>query len=467
MLRSIINTHRGRKKDSLYILTGCVSTFIVCTTHIMSSFGNVPLPPLSSLSAPGNESSSSSRRTSNREIASQGRGQPCTQQGMVVGNVKFAREEFDKRKLNMGRNANDLIAPLGDPSSFQAMQGEVCFAPVNDYGVTSSDSLSSDIEVSVTTTVNGWRKDEDAIVVGVVRNARPLSSQDSAGTCAFIGTQTIINTGPDDIVAGDMVYISLYPMVVIDDRGVKRPQVSIEEPGIPGYGGQLNAEGEYAPKFRPSTYAIRDNSIYSFIAKGVKLLNGHKFSTVSPAAFTASMNKMSSAVKTMYLNHDMEMPARHYLAMEISQRAISEIASMCITNRGNVSDAFVAYTNPVTGVFVKELESLLEPYFERKQRSRKKFIEALGVSSSSASRHDWRPSKRAKLDNNNSDTPNVVACGEHMLAIYKEVSTLLETAKLECVCEQHNFMRKRVLGKCIKGGPPGGGMDIALGYGHT
>jgi hypothetical protein len=122
-----------------------------------------------------------------------GRGQPPTQQGMIVATVSFSRDEYKERADNVPiqsaaerAKAGEIDtptkyaavygvqAPLGDKACFQAMQGELAFAVVDDYGVTERNCISQDSQLKVTTTVNALRTDQDGCFGGIVRNARPL-----------------------------------------------------------------------------------------------------------------------------------------------------------------------------------------------------------------------------------------------------------------------------------------------------
>jgi hypothetical protein len=407
---------------------------------------------------PGNDLA---KKNSKRITASKGRGQPCTFQGGVVGTVTFPREEFDNRKTNMPRDTTKMYAPLGDPSCFQSMQGELAIYMLNEYGVAVRNPLAYDSQLSVTTSVNAWPYGVDGACAGVVRNARPLNQSDPAGTIAYVGTQTILNLGPLEIVAGDMVYFSLHPYADVVN-GQWRNNIEIEEVGTPGADGTLNANGEYVAKFRPSTWPLRDNSVYSFIRRGQRLIddynpanNGNKLKGL--------LEKIMNPALAVYQTGDFkvadEMPILDMMRVSSVIRVL-ELFSI-VYNKDPTNKDYLE-----SGGFLTEIETTLEKYLVNKQENRKKYALSIGqaLSSAAVASEGWRPTKRVKKI---SGSTNKYDGQDFGLFIVNKLFPIVKQAHLECVSEQYAYLRKRVMGKCIRGALPGAGMDVAFGYGHA
>lgn len=425
--------------------------------------------------APGYEvgSQNTSRK---RRIQGDGRGQPCTQQGMIVQSVRFPRGEFLDRKAKM--QYNNVYAPLGDESCMQAMQGEVAFSAVDDFGVVERSPNAFDSQMDCHTSVNGWNKDVDAMFAGVVRNARPLSQSDDSGTVARCGTQTIINTGPDDTMCGDIIYFSMHPYTTTTESGQIVPAVEIEEPGTPGYHGQLNAAGELCPKFRVATYAIRDNSMYTFLRKA-DIIAGRFTLDDMPAGSDLStlIQELIHKTSVPYRQHAPEMPAMKYATFAALQKFftvllvyVAKVRDVTKLNLTNVKDVWN---------FINELEKLeyFKQYFDGNSKRRMKFNEAIGLANANES-DVWRPSETLKEEHDlaqgiessgggGDSSVKLSGAAMYFVSLCENMLQLCTQAKLELDEEQHNFLRKRVIGKCLKGAAPGSGMDVALGYGHA
>jgi hypothetical protein len=412
------------------------------------------------MDAPGYERGS---RRKARVVVSRGRGQPCTQQGMIVGTVDFPRTAYDDRKLSQPtradigskkrkavtdiqtwQEANQVIAPLGDPICFQAMQGEIAIAAVDEFGVTERNPLSIDAQLSVTTTVNGWPIEKDAMFAGVVRNARPLTSQDDKGTIAYVGTQTVLNTGPYEIMPGDDVYFSLTPHMTVDNGHVSNA-IEIDEAGQPGHHGILNEEGEHNAKFKPALYPLRDNSIYAYLRKGVILIEGWFFQKGLDLYDPSWNDACWNFINLNYTCHSSDMPALSYFRLVIAEKSLMFIVR-------DISSLSPADNHAK----FESLESFSSLYFNETQNKRKKYLEAIGLND--------RNTTSSKIF-----TPQTLVTATtnaHITPLCASLQCRYQQGKLELVCEQHNWMRRHLIGKCIKGNAPGSGIDIACGYGH-
>jgi hypothetical protein len=410
----------------------------------------------------GTNGSIHSKRSQRKTTTYKGRGQPCTQQAVIAATVDFPRTEFEDRRAMMpatglkrsfatvDSNAayekeSKVYAPLGDPLCFQAMQGELAIAPVDDYGVTERNILSIDCQLSVTTTVNGWSTERDAMCAGVVRNARPLSSTDSKGTIVAVGTQTIINTGPYEIMPGDDVYFSLTPFTVFEN-GVMLNAIEIDEVGQPGFGGAVNADGELAAKFKPATYPMRDNSIYAYLRRGELFIE----QAVAQKVLSAGGN-YDRITKRNLEDVLAEVTATY---RDAPDNPAYEYFRMCIGQNFMYAMDFASTLNEV-------IEEFVGSYFSSCAAKRKKFIQANGRTPTAES--EIRPYKKAKTVAGDENTQYRVA---ELVQGSVQLLKLISRAKLELVVEVHNYFRRRLIGKCIKGNCPGAGMDIALGFGH-
>jgi hypothetical protein len=428
---------------------------------------------------PGYETGSSKRRRSGDVF--KGRGQPPTQQGMVVGTVTFPRTEFANRKQSMppvnmkalkdARPANNakafqqlhrVHAPLGDPLSFQAMQGEVAIAALDDYGVAERNILSLDSQLTVTTTVNGWPVGKEACFAGIVRNARPITGDgqgqdDQAGTVAHCGVQGTPNTGPNEICPGDMVYFSLTPHAEYKPDGTVVNQATSDEPGEPGSGGDANEEGVVASKFRVALYPLRDTSVYTFLRAGVVKIEEF-FDKLNPAQQVSHgiLSKCESDCLTDFKYHDTRMPGMMYFRFVIAESFLN-----FLTTRAQ----------PQLNLDKLEwVETFVNDYFQEHERGRIKYVKAVGKTTRMYNEDDYRPAKKAKNNSSSSSSSSSSSLSSNQQELHtavREIQSLIGQAKLELVCEQHNWIRKHLIGKCLKGGMPGQGIDIACGYFHA
>jgi len=423
----------------------------------------------------------STRKRKADRVPAKGRGTPCTQQGMIVGTVDFSRTQYEDRKLlapTKGvlkdgatpdrdpvvafQQATGMYAPIGDASCFQAMQGEIAIAAVNDNGITERNPLSNDCSLSVTTTVNGWDIRKDSMFAGVVRNARPLTSKDSKGTIAYVGTQTVMNTGPEEIFPGDEVYYSMTPYSVIENN-VMRNVIEADEAGEPGHQGVLNEDGVLAAKFRPSTHPLRDNSIYALVRRGTMEIDNMIEAYMRKTAITVKripkegtvrqlFNGWLIEIKKRFMDLAGELPLMEHFKIYLVSGFLQH-CYMCSMN-----SVFTEGSETKDGVFLAFLKEthvfIHEEYFDKVSTKRGKYEEAItqrntNISSSSAVLFRCVANDSAKLN--------------------KDVSAFifkLERAKSETLCEIHNFVRRRLIGKCVRGNVTGAGIDIACGYTH-
>jgi len=419
------------------------------------------------MDAPGSERKI---RRSHRANAARGRGQPCTQQGIIAGDVDFPRTEYDERKAMQPtraalatanprkrpitdtaswQDANLVYAPLGTPDCFQAMQGEIAITAVDEFGMIERNPVSQDNSLAVTTTVNGWPIGKDAQFAGVVRNARPLRSQDAKGTLVYTGTQTVVNTGPYEIMTGNDVYFSLSPHSVVEN-GHMSNAIEIDEAGQPGHHGATNEAGEHNAKFKVATYPLTDVSIYTYLRKGCKIADNFfaaEEKKTKPDAFNKIwLEKCLAAITNEYSEHEKEMPSKYYFIMHIAGNAARYIS----TFGKDAKLALAAW---------ESVEEFAGSYYSRCTDNRKKYQQALGLNEKED--QDYRPAKKFRTSSG-----SAVITAEDMGRLFCKLGRQIDQAKLELECEQQNWMRRHLIGKCIRGNTPGSGIDIALGYGH-
>lgn len=423
-----------------------------------------------------------------------GRGQPCTQQGMIVASVDFPRVEFeereallptkaevedhrDKRSAKRKRDAsagggsggasggagggsseaeatwqqaNLMQAPLGSAQCFQAMQGEVAFTGVDEFGVVERNLVSQDNSLSVTTTVNGWRTDRDAVFAGVVRYAPKLSVNDSKGTIAVCGTQTVVNTGPEPIHAGAHVYFSLTPTTSTNANGQLINRADVDEVGEPGAGAGDTHDGSDStnPKFRPSLYQITDSTVHSFLRKGAFLVDDYfakKERVQPPLEFNKRwLTECHEEAVAIYSAGQSEMPVFKYLKMCVAENASRYLLV--------IRTDYLSHNDKRTHML--EIEEFVNEYFTEGSKKRKKYLDSVGITEPSVS--DFTPvaTSSSSPGAEQKKAMNVLLCQ-------------ISQAKTETICEQHNYLRRHLMGKAIRGNPPGSGIDIALGFAHS
>ncbi len=114
-----------------------------------------------------------------------------------------------------------------DPIIHTVVRGEWAFARVEDFVDRGQRKvLANDSSLSVFTNANGLKITDKIKFVGCIafesesKGVNP--NADQAGTIYTHGTFAAINTGPDVIKAGDMVYIDEMPYMLTDKYGNKR-----------------------------------------------------------------------------------------------------------------------------------------------------------------------------------------------------------------------------------------------------
>jgi hypothetical protein len=328
------------------------------------------------------------------------------------------------------------------------MQGEIAIAAVNENGITLRNPLSNDCTMNVTTTTNAWPTNLDAMFAGVVRNARPLKSKDPKGTIAYVGTQTVMNTGPEEIMPGDEVYFSMTPYATIEE-GQMRNVIEVDEAGQPGHQETLNAEGVLAAKFRVTTLPLRDNSTYALIRRGtiaidesVMTTSAKWISLTTRPPVRPELDAALESAKKLFLEAPADFPVMAHLYVYAAASILSVV--LTITNRAYLQDS------------ATEIESWIQPlYFKDKHDKRRKYTSAID---------------RERLAEDASRLPVTAlpasAAPQQISSATLVLTRMLERAKTETICDVHNFIRRRLIGKCIRGNVSGAGIDIACGYTH-
>ncbi len=178
-------------------------------------------------------------------IHSTGRGQPITEQSLVVETVVLKANQFETRARNLEA---DMVAPLGPREAFGCATGELAFGVKRETQANQAPRVGFQGfgETEVTTTSNGLHKDAQLFCAGVLSGDKDAKSvlMDPAIQNTAAGLKTIVNTGPKTIPAHGGVGWLATPYTVMGDDGVQRP--AIQQLGIP--------QG----KFRPMTVPFDD-----------------------------------------------------------------------------------------------------------------------------------------------------------------------------------------------------------------
>ncbi len=178
-------------------------------------------------------------------VHSTGRGQPVTEQSLVVETVVLKANQFEMRGRNL---PDDCVAPLGSREAFGCATGELAFGVQRETQANQAprQGFQGFGETEVTTCVNGLHKDAKLFCAGVLSGDKDAKSvlMDPAIQNTAAGLKTIVNTGPVTIKAHQNVGWLATPYTVTGDDGVKRP--AIQQIGIP------------KDKYRPMTVPFDD-----------------------------------------------------------------------------------------------------------------------------------------------------------------------------------------------------------------
>lgn len=365
---------------------------------------------------------------------SNGRGQPCAPQGNVVGTVRMTRpvEVMESRRHDYeiaSNNDKPVLAPLGDERDFVIVRGDVVYMNKKQFGQVPRQAIDRDAGVEVFSCVNGLPANTDIVPVGVCDFSPHGSSKDDVGTVARAGTRTVLNTGPDNILEGQIVYASTFPYTVTEN-GNKRPGIK--------------EIGQAAGKYRPALYGLYDTTVYAFCRRleiDIENRLGGIDGAVQNAWVFNARDDLDHFVKTELLP---ALPADHpafvYAKLYVT---IVKIVRMQTGQPGTTVDDLKVLLKYVQDIYKKSFQTKFNDY-----------AKAINGAQSNNSHPIFL---------NDAADPSLKLTWIFMPTLLHYTHEALNVVRSEI----YAYLRGKALGKCTKGGQPGYPIDIDLGYFHA
>lgn len=367
-----------------------------------------------------------------RVIKSSGRGQPCAPQGNVVSTVRFvrpedihqsrlprsreyeraearAKEEARQEGVDATRAKRYQYAPIGTPEAFNVYKGELVYSlcQPNQY-LNARQNVDRDAEEEIFSHVGGLGTDQEIRFAGCCDFSPHETSNDDEGTIARAGTRTVVNTGPNPINSGQVVYFSPFAYAAQEPDGTEPPLV--REKGQPG------------DKYRPALYGLDGHDVYTALAGLRKQIDGvvarYKHDKKDAENTVAAVHK--EIHNTWLVNHAVDFPARKY----------AEIYAVWSCLLHEVKPTDTSYTQ----------KALIRLWYGDASNRVKAYLKSIGEDE----RVDAHPIFNTKDD----------------ALILEYTRDALEQA----FSKQEHYLRSKCIGTCIRGGAPGQGIDILLGY---
>lgn len=375
-----------------------------------------------------------------RVVKSSGRGQPCAPQGNVVSTVRFVRpEDIHQARLPRARENERLetvekeaarragqdasrakryqYAPIGTPEAFNVYKGELVYSlcQPSQY-LNARQNVDRDAEEEIFSHVGGLSTEQEIRFAGCCDFSPHETSNDDEGTIARAGTRTVVNTGPNPINSGQVVYFSPFAYAAQEPDGTEPPLV--REKGQPG------------DKYRPALYGLDGHDVYTALSALRRQIDGvvarYKQDGKDMEATVADVHR--EIQNTWLVNHSVDFPARKY----------AELYAIwsCVVHgvKPGSSNEYV-------------VEALIKLWYGDATNRVKSYLKSIGEDE----RIDAHPIYNLRKGGGTAEEK-------------AKVDEYIRDALEQAFSKQEHYLRSKCIGTCIRGGAPGQGIDILIGY---
>ena len=377
-----------------------------------------------------------------RQVTSAGRTDPVFQQGIIPqkGVMTLPPNEFADTML-----PEDLMAPrAARQMQMKPMIGEWCVKRVPKMGTTRA-ALSGGLfaELEVFTCANEIPKDYDFSFQGIITNPQDLAeaNRDDVGGFDIQGTVSGINTGPDHLRAGDIVWMGR-PYMIENESGPNGEKKRVM--GVVWDGGEPD-------KAYFGTYRLRWSCVVDALTEVRQVLRDMQNRDESSVDFANHASLATSLSRDHGVRE--EMPIFSYAMIEAHRLSLYRWNKKAARAKKPDRPALVKSLAEVVNEFHKYLQTLEDAT----NAIRDAFDDSLGVAKMDYVGDSHPLTSKQHLDLN-ADFHTV---GQRMLLLLNFGSEYREVAH----SRMHDFLNARVMGKVLTSSAPGEQLDVNLGCG--
>jgi len=363
------------------------------------------------------------------QIKSKGRGQPITPQALVVINCNF-----DNDKQNRERDEKEILAPYSDEDAvYSAAKGEWCLARVDTFYTRGPrPTIEEESPVHAFTSVNGLRKNDRVVALGIVDNPSQQHNgditRDFAGVARIAGAATGTNTGAEAIHAMSHVYLIPVPYTVHDENGDLQPGIDYSGLGVP------------SNKFYPQTIALATGSVNkqtAWLRRQIDdLVTGPNIRNPNndPKKLKSNIDKFLTEG-----NYHSDMPLWNWAHIYASWRLLQDQTPLIMDDQNINNGEIINFSWPyATGAW--------KQYKSEQDRWKSRFLQSIGeYSNIPVSDFDIPPVDTADLRQK-----------------FLELIIQLVIALGRCQSLHQEYLETFYLGLATTNSPPGGPLDIIL-----
>jgi hypothetical protein len=380
-------------------------------------------------------------RTSKHQTPFQGTGliEPQAPQALIAATVHYTNYHPEANRENTDPKNNKYYAPLStNPQVYTPKRNEWAFRRVDSFDSrwmnrgTSAGKVTDHIWF---TAVNGLSKDDEIAFGGIVTNAQnldnPNQSEDGAGHLA--GAVSGVNTGPETIFVGDVVYLSPEPFKITDQRtGTVRPGFTLDgQPMDKFFGATITLRMPVLAAFQSDV----KNRLRIFVAEFTVYEEGDFFARLH--GFIADDLQMNKHVQPM-VEYTRFCACKMFLNLFVYEpRAHKEVFGVVEEYYKKRSEVAARYDRAV-GSPTFQVCGFVSPYGE-----------------------DIDTYPHFPSDNDGIGTRGV---NYDLFSVTNQMNELLDSLMQISVCSYVEWMQRFGMGTAMNTSAPGSQLDILLGY---
>lgn len=358
------------------------------------------------------------------------RGQPITQQAVVVVN-HFFENDIDSRSTDDSKTWGTYS---DNPAVLSAQLGEwVLYRPNENFGRKLPNSTVDMTPVNGFTSVNGLLKTDVVRALGICINPSAKNNtgegDDEYGVTQISGTHTGINMGAETIFPMDKVYLIPEPYYRVDENGRKWPMIEMEAVGYP------------KDKLLAQTITFRGKDISrqsAYLHRNLKALVQANAAGRDADSMIANFNRVlkeSKFLPSMPL-HDWGLLEGCYLVMQRERYKPDEM------NR----------RQSILQVVIPLVVKVLNSVYDKIDKENRKYSRSIG--------EDWVKPNSTDLHVEDYDNETKFA------DFYEQAEEKLRAAQHMRYNEHLDWLASFYLGTAMNLAPSGGSLDIMLGVGR-